>query len=502
MSRSWARSWWVVAGVVALVTAGTACGSRRDHGEFQATPGVRQETLESPAVASSPAGGVQTPAEGSTASEPSATGTELSGGPAGTVDWATRSPSGAPPRQASGNAPSAGDRSALPAQTNRGQAIPPGGGQPAPGQTGSTIRLGNVSDMSGPVGATFVGGVKVLQAWVQSVNTRGGVVDRDGIRHPVALTVVDARSSPSQHQAASKELVESKGVVAMLDNMDAVSIHGSTNYLTEKRIPAIGNLSGNDSVIFGNWIYFPVATSLEGYGFGNMQAAAKFAGGKKLGILYCQEAAGCGDIARKMAEYAPANGYEVAYQAAVSIAQPDFTAQCLAARNAGVEVLASAIDNNSSIRLASQCARQGFNPKYAPVTYDDRLNQYPEYNGSVFPNYCFPFAYHGPETAEFHEVFARNSGTKGVPHSISTVCAWSGAKLFEKAVSKISGEITSAALLTSLWSLSNETLGGLTPPFTYTKEKPATVRSCIYAMSMRDGKFVAPIGMAPICRPG
>lgn len=492
MSRSHGKSLCVVACICVVLASATACGSRRDHAAFQAAAGVKVGATERVPAPGETIGESGAPEEGLVAPAPAPAGARSGSEPTvrtgGTLAKSAAPPAGVTSPQTGGD----------------GKSPQVGKGQPAPsatGRAGSTIRLGNVSDMSGPVGAVNIGGVKVLQAWVQAVNARGGVVDRDGIRHPVALTVADARSSPSQHHAATQELVESRGVVALLDNMDPVSVHGSTRYLTEKRIPSIGNLSGNDAVIHGNWIYFPIAPSLSVYAYGTVQAAKRFVGGKRLGILYCQEAAGCGEVARKMADAAPANGYEVVYQAAVSIAQPDFTAQCLAARNAGVEVMASALDNNSQIRLASQCARQGFTPKYAPVNYDDRMGQYPEYAGSVFPIICFPFAHHGPETAEFHDTLTRYPTMRDTPQSVTSVCAWSGAKLFEKAISGISGEITNESILASLWTLKNETLGGLTPAFTFSKEKPVTVQPCIYSMVVRDKQFVAPIGMSPICRP-
>jgi len=61
-------------------------------------------------------------------------------------------------------------------------------------------------------------------------------------------------------------------------------------------------------------------------------------------------------------------GFDLVYQATSSIAQPDFTAECLSARNAGAQVLLPALDTNSVVRMVSSCARQGYAPSYALYT--------------------------------------------------------------------------------------------------------------------------------------
>ena len=46
----------------------------------------------------------------------------------------------------------------------------------------------------------------------------------------------------------------------------------------------------------------------------------------------------------------------------MSLTQPNFTAECLAARNAGLTFLMLGMDTNSERRVISSCAQQGYNP--------------------------------------------------------------------------------------------------------------------------------------------
>ena len=59
--------------------------------------------------------------------------------------------------------------------------------------------------------------------------------------------------------------------------------------------------------------------------------------------------------------YAKELGFEIVYQARASLTQPDYTAECLSAQQAGADVIITAVDNNSYCASARSCARQNFN---------------------------------------------------------------------------------------------------------------------------------------------
>src|SRR5207248_1381541 len=55
---------------------------------------------------------------------------------------------------------------------------------------------------------------------------------------------------------------------------------------------------------------------------------------------------------------------EVVYEAKISLAQPDYTAECIQAKTHGAEAMWTMGDTNSVGRIARSCARQGFTPLY------------------------------------------------------------------------------------------------------------------------------------------
>ncbi|HMC38377.1 MAG TPA: hypothetical protein VKI19_01865, partial [Acidimicrobiales bacterium] len=80
--------------------------------------------------------------------------------------------------------------------------------------------------------------------------------------------------------------------------------------------------------------------------------------------------------------------------------------------------------------------------------------------------------------------------------------AYVSGKLFEKAVSAIpSGTaITAASIKTALYTLKNETLGGLAPPLTFTSGQPDLV-NCYFVFGQSAGQFTTPSGLSTTCAP-
>jgi branched-chain amino acid transport system substrate-binding protein len=82
---------------------------------------------------------------------------------------------------------------------------------------------------------------------------------------------------------------------------------------------------------------------------------------------------------------------------------------------------------------------------------------------------------------------------------------WDSGKLLEKAL-KISLSRSpvpsTAGLFAALWSLRNETLGGLTPPLSFYQGKPAPEARCSFEIKVSNGQWTAPYGAtATLCEP-
>ena len=358
--------------------------------------------------------------------------------------------------------------------------------------------IGSVGTLSGPAGGALKPQVDGMQAWVKWTNDRGGVKG-----HPVNLITADDGGDTARHRALVQEFIERRGVMAFLHNAGGVSGQGSVEYLSGKGIPVIGGDTASE-YFNTNPNYFPQAPTSSRMLLGMLGATANLMIPEKktkLGVVACTEAQICRDADRIWAEQAPAYGLAVVYRGKISVAQPDFTAECIAARSAGVQVMMLATVGAGMRRVAASCARQGIKLTYslaAPDTQSDMADD-PNFNNAAFVGFNgFPWTVGStPATTEFHDVITKYLRVKPAPpHTLG----WVSGKLFEKVASTVTGAPSTQALLEGLWTIKNETLGGLTVPLTYTKGQPAQMPVCWFELIIKDGRWIALNPGAPRCR--
>jgi branched-chain amino acid transport system substrate-binding protein len=348
--------------------------------------------------------------------------------------------------------------------------------------------IGNVGTYTGPAGGSLKRFPEGVQVWVKWINERGGIKG-----HLVKLIVVDDGGDPARHKAAKQDLVERKGVQAFVGDGEPLAGESSVEYITSKGIPMVGNEGGSDWY-YSSPMYFPQAPNGDTYWRSMMPALAEVAKGKrKFASIVCVEAAtACGGADRVWGDQgvAKANGFEVVYRAKVSLAQPDYTAECLAAQRAGAEVVALVLDDTSIGRLAGSCGRQRYNPMYtwplAPAA--DRHKADPNLNGSVVILDFFPWTKGDtPATGEFQSAMRKHfAGTVEPGHA----GGWASGKMFEKAALATSAPTTAAGILDGLYSLKGDTLGGLTMPLSFTPGQPAKRVECWGQLLIDSGKYI------------
>ncbi|HVW34645.1 MAG TPA: ABC transporter substrate-binding protein [Acidimicrobiia bacterium] len=394
-------------------------------------------------------------------------------------------------------APAGGTASGQGSDRAAGGAAPtpgPGGGAsaPAPAAPGgpkSPVVLASVGTYSGPAGGVLAPIMAGSQVWVKWINQRGGL---NG--HKVNYLVYDDAGDPARHSAQVKEAVEQRGAIAFLTNAEAVTGQSGAAYITSKRVPVVG-MSGGENWAVDSPMYFPQKS----FGPGLYQLFPRaFApvvvpkGMTKWGIVYCVEAQGCKDVARTFADESDKLGYKLVYQAQASIAQPDFTAECLSARNAGVQALEVLLDQTSVERFATACNRQGYRPQYLipSQALADRLKDNPLLDGALSVTDVFPWFVSGtPAVDEFHA--AMKAFGANVPPGLQPAEGWVSGKLLEVAAANLEEPPTTAQILAGLWKVRNNTLGGITAPLTFTENQPTKPYACGALVVTRNGAWVA-----------
>ena len=501
-----------VLGLLTLTLLGSSCGTRVD-GSAAGVPGGEPATAS--ASTAYPVPGTQvsgaTDASSGSTTEANSSGTAVP--PAGTPVAAASSP---------GRTGTAGGSTAGAAQTSSpttpgapvpGSATPKtpsaggAGGAATPGASPSTddgkkspLIVATMCNCSGPAGSSTVPMVQASQVWVKLINSRGGL---NG--HPVKQILYDDGSDPARNRAQVREAVEREKALAFFMEAAPLSARASVEYITSKGIPVVGTNTA-DYWDYESPMYFPQSSADRPGAYASVAGAAQQlvpAGKTKLAQVYCAEAEQCARINKFWVEFAPKLGFQVVYEAPVSLAQPDFTAVCLSARNAGAQVVAVLADTNTVSRVAASCSRQGFRPAITgqSQTVANRFSDDPNMESYVGASTLFPFFQTGtPATDEYHQALRTHGG--GVASGMGTTLGWVAGKLLEKAGANLPEPPTSQAILEGLWSLRNDDLGGLTQPLAFVRGQTAPKIACWFAIASKDSKWISPDGFQRQCAPG
>jgi branched-chain amino acid transport system substrate-binding protein len=196
-------------------------------------------------------------------------------------------------------------------------------------------------------------------------------------------------------------------------------------------------------------------------------------------------------------------GVKIVHTAQVSLAQPDFTAEVLAARNAGADAVVGIFDNATLVRVARSAHRQGYNPVFSiqQAGYDDAmLAGGADVEGFVTAG-IVPDHNTSPKLADYRAALARY--VPGGRRATISASQWAAGKLIERIGPALGDQPTSATFVEALYGLKGETLGGLLPPTTYERGKGhGATNQCIIPVQIKDGAFVAPGGEQFTCAPG
>ncbi len=361
------------------------------------------------------------------------------------------------------------------------------------------INIGLVCGCTGPLAAAVVDVPPIYKAWADSVNASGGI---NG--HKINIIYKNDDSNPTTSTTIVHTFVQSDHVVAILDasNNDAVW----ATYVQQAGVPVVG-MDTSAEPYFLNSDFYPEGQTEDSL-FAGIIDAVKQAGSTKFALIYCAEAVQCQEGIAPLQAAAKAANLSVVATEEVSASAPNYTAQCLAAKQAGATVLFEADAQTVDEKVIQDCYAQGYKPK---VVIDGEillpsLTTTPAINQATYftvPNLPY-FATSNPQIVAMNKAINKYSpGTlKDVNYGELPMETWVAGKMFQAAAAAgklgVSGNPTSAELVKGLDSLSGNTLGGLAPPLTFTAGKPHPV-DCWYYALLKDGKYSTPFGLKPVC---
>jgi len=342
-------------------------------------------------------------------------------------------------------------------------------------------------------------GSDTLNAWVQWTNTHGGI---NG--HPVKAYYEDDKGDPAVATAAVKKLVEDDHVIAIVGSSAGSTEQTWANYIKEKQVPVIGTQQ-IDALDFTNPMFYGLGGSVTTNIWGQMKSAA-VTGAKSVGIVLCTESSACAAAQPLFAKDAADVGLTVAFNVLASGTATSYTPQCLLVKQKNAQAVAAFINVNQMVR---DCTRQNVHPKWISSSLlpgPDAIKTTPELSNTVgsTPNWTCTVkeAATNKVTKDYVSAMKKYAsqfapgGSKFGGVTDASCVAWSAGVAFAKAITNAnvgsSATATNTDVVKGLSMFQGETLGGLTPPITYSDgQTPNPFNKCIYLYKYKGTQAVA-----------
>lgn len=360
------------------------------------------------------------------------------------------------------------------------------------------IKVGFIAQAASAQQSAVTTVVPSVKAWAAYENAHGGI---NG--HKVQVDVELEPSNPGVALTDVKTLVH-EGVVGIIDG-DGGDDASWTSYIENQHIPvyALGFESPQMTVSSDD---FSPATSEFYFDF-ELVGSAKKLGKTKMGFMYCAEQPVCAQEVAPLKQVATAEGVQVAYTAAILASAPNYTAECLAAQAAGVNVMYIADAPAPVLAVAADCAQQGYNPieESDNGAFSQSFAKAPGFNGMIATEDNIPFFVDSTKASKaMHDAWHKYQ-----PQIISSpnldeeaVLGWTAGMLIaEGAKAGKVGDghpISGPALTNGMYDLHKTNVDGLTPTLTFVRNQPHESQ-CWFWVRIKNQKFTAPYGLNPTC---
>jgi branched-chain amino acid transport system substrate-binding protein len=296
-------------------------------------------------------------------------------------------------------------------------------------------------------------------------------------------------------------MVEENKVIAFMGMMAPLTINASDKYLRDKGIPVIGG-DGAHGLWFGSpMLFFPGPSyTTQAVGTAKLALGLKT---PKVAMYYCAEAQPC-QLGRDAlhsklaAEKAP--GLEIVYEAKVSLAQPDFSAECLQAKGKGAQAVIVFVDAAAASRTTRSCVQQGYKPQWLTSPLTSAHANDPNNEGMTNPVAVSPwFLEETPAQKLFHDAVRKYNPSLTV--NASTAVVWVAGQMLKHAAKNLPAENpTPADILKGMYTIKNMTFDGLlAEPLTFTEGQNSPDHSCYFVVQIKNGAYTAPSGSKPQC---
>jgi branched-chain amino acid transport system substrate-binding protein len=357
------------------------------------------------------------------------------------------------------------------------------------------IVIGDICSCTGPDASSVAISSPTVQGWADAMNASGGI---EG--HKVDLIVKDDEYNPTTGVSEVQQMVSQDHAVAIFDNSDVDTAWAS--YAEKANVPVIGGTESQPG--YTNPDFFPV-----GFTINELPGEALYLAEKvhstKIALLYCAEVPSCQQATTALKAAAPKTKVHVAYSTSISYSAPNYSAQCLAAKQSGATSIFVGDAAGIVAKVAANCATQGYTPIEIgnDGTVANNWLTTPGMQGNIDGQPDIPFFVHDSATAPMFAALKKFEPSSLTSPSFGEIVvqAWVAGALFQAAAraGNLTNTVTAAEIKNGLYSLHATTLGGLSPPLTFVKGKATANLKCFFLMGIKNGKWVQDFGKGTTC---
>jgi ABC-type branched-subunit amino acid transport system substrate-binding protein len=358
-------------------------------------------------------------------------------------------------------------------------------GSTDPGISDTEVTLGWVGTISGPVPSLSQTAQNGVKAYVEYVNSQGGVCGRE-----LSLEVGDDRLDAGANRSETNRLKDK--VFAFVGGFSVVD-DGGASILSGSNIPDV-SLAITDSRITSptNFSPNPIDVAANSNGTAGMMAYFKSAYGADTAFIVYPAQATARSRALAYESDFNAGGVQVVGKAEVSITQTDYSGVATQIKNSGAAIVITTLEVGGMAQLASALRTQEYQPKvpfYGAQAYSQRFI---ERAGAAAEGTVLGLAYdiaedaaQNPAIAAFAEWYPRVN--PGAEIDFFAIQGWAAADMFVRALTAAGGAPTRDAVLQQLRSFTDVDAGGVLAPHTNPAGKKPS--PCFVVVTVQGGKW-------------
>ena len=384
---------------------------------------------------------------------------------------------------------STGNNTSSTSSGSTGATIPPPaaitGTLSGPGVTASTITIGQIATVSGPVPGLFQGAFDGLAAWADWVNANGGIAGRQ-----VKISKVDDGFNCTTYTNAMKQFATT--AFAVLGNLTLEDTCGKSVLNANPNLLDIQALTLDPTLYSVANAYSAAPTPPGGITTGYQYIKSKFPDAiTKAAALSGQSAAVNGREARLTAE---SIGYKYVYTRDIGDFETNYTSDILRMKSDGVKFVdLTAVAVTNAADFLQQAAQQNFHPSvvYGASAYDGKLFKLLG-NASLANNVLYAAVpdtlYLGQDRNSIPAVnnFLTWMEKAGTSPNLFAVDAWADGQLLIKAMQAAGSTIDQASVAQAIKTVTTFDADGLIAP-TDPGEKMGT--HCVVVAGVQGGQW-------------